>query len=359
MAPTGGAGYFALLITGMLLLLGCGPEKLSQTAFIFGTSVSVNLYDSGSAERFGGIRNRSALAFEAVFERLRKIEALMSRQLPDSEISNLNKASGDPADVRISSDTFFVIHRALEYCRISDGAFDISIGPLVSLWDIGGEHPRIPGDREISEALALVGYQQIILNEGALSVRLPTKAMAVDLGAVAKGYAADEAGRILREDFGIQSAVIDIGGNVLVLGSKSEGVPWRIGIQDPFQARGRFLGVIGATNMTVVTSGVYERFFETGGRRYHHILDSKTGYPAQNSLMSVTLVGRDSLEADALATAVFVMGLSRGYDLVESIPGVESVFVTRDKSVILTSGIGQSFHLVDSEFQVKNPPYSE
>jgi thiamine biosynthesis lipoprotein len=177
--------------------------------------------------------------------------------------------------------------------------------------------------------------------------------MQVDLGAIAKGYAADEVAEILKEN-GVQHAIINLGGNVLTIGGNMKGSPWRIGIQDPFNPRGEFMGIITIEDKTVVTSGTYERYFEQDGKRYHHILDPRTGYPAENEVASVSIITNKSMDGDGNSTSVLLLGLEEGMKFVESQEGVDAIFVTYDKKVYITSGLKDVFTVTNSQFTLMN-----
>ena len=196
-----------------------------------------------------------------------------------------------------------------------------------------------------------------MLNTDAQTVFLPDAGMGVDVGGIAKGYAADEAARILG-DAGVESALLDFGGNILVMGTKPDGSPWRIGVQRPDAERSRYIGIVRTADKTVVTSGPYERFFVQDGVRYHHILDPATGFPARNGIQQVTIVAERSMDADALSTSTYVMGLERGFDLIESLDGVEAIFVTEDRDVYVTSGVPDFFELTDDDYTLAGSPSS-
>jgi len=275
----------------------------------------------------------------------------MSSSLPGSEVSEINREAG-VRPVPVSGDTFFVIQKGIEFERLTSGRFDISIGPIVKLWDIGGEKQRVPAADEIRDKLPLVGSAGIHLDGASGSVFLVKSGMMLDLGGIAKGYAADEAKKII-ERSKVERAIVDIGGNIIVIGQKQGGRPWRIGVQNPFQSRGEYCGIVEMGEGTAVTSGTYERYFERDGKRYHHILDTATGYPVENSLMSVTIITKSSIKADALSTGVFALGLSDGMAMVEKLEGMEAIFVGRDRGVHLTSGIRDAFQLSDESFTLE------
>lgn len=304
---------------------------------MLGTVCTVSIQDGGSEA-----------ALRAVFTRLREIDDRMSANREDTEIAAVNEAAGR-SPVRVSEDTFHVVRKALEHARISDGAFDPTVGPIVRLWSIGMEGERVPEDHEIRAALPLVDWRSVILDEGATTIFLPRRGMRLDLGAIAKGYAADEAARILTERR-VRAAVLDLGGNILVLGRKPDGTPWRVGVQNPFDKRGSFIGIVSMDAGTVVTSGIYERYFERDGRQYHHILDTKTGKPVESDLVSVTVIAESSIDADALSTALFVLGRERGMALIRTLPGIEAVYVDSQKRVFLSTGASRIFNLTDRSF---------
>lgn len=358
-----------ILILSMALLAGCQnqtppvknppenpvtqpgatpPEPLEapveQTDFILGTIISLKLYDFAQDEYFAD-----------GFEILRSIERRMTindGSPAESEVIAINENAGI-APVKVSDDTFEVLEHALRYSALSEGRFDPSIGVLVKLWNIGTDEAAIPDQSEIDDRLPLVDYRLIELNAEEKTVFLKEKGMVIDLGAIAKGFGADQVSAMLY-DRGVRSAIINLGGNVLVMGEKPDGTPWRIGVQNPFSDRGEYLGIATIRNKTIVTSGVYERYFEENGKRYHHILDTVTGYPVDNELAGVSIIADISMDADALSTAVFSLGPEKGMALIESLDGVDAIFVYNDKSLVMTEGAKAVFQLTDSTFSVAN-----
>lgn len=325
-----------ILILLTLLLVSCQKEEpMVKQDFALATIVSITLRDHGNEE-----------LMNSLFARLREIEERMSTSIASSDIYKLNHAQGQA--VTVHEDTYYVLSKAKEYRELSGGYFEPSLGGVVALWKIGTEEARVPAPEEIKEALTHVKGDEIQLLEDH-QVRIP-KGMVLDLGAIAKGYAADEVARMAKEA-GVQSAVFDLGGNVLVLGEK-DGGSFRIGIQEPFAEveRGKPFAILSIKDETVVTSGDYERYFEENGKRYHHILDFRTGYPVENELASVSIITASSIEADAMSTAVYAMGLEKGKAFVESRKELEAIFVTRDKKVIVTTGLLDGFTLEDSSY---------
>jgi thiamine biosynthesis lipoprotein len=332
-----------LLAAAVSSMASCGAARpLTRTEAWLGTVCSITVY-----------RQPPKGLLDKAFARIAEIDARMGPDRPGSELDPIAAAAGKAA-VKVTPDVFKVIQASLAYSRLMDGAFDVSIGPLVKLWGIGlGGTGRVPPQPEIEKARALVDYRRIELDPAASTVRLRDPGMSLDLGGIAKGYAADEAAAILR-DGGVKSAIIDLGGNILVIGSRPGGGKWRIGIQDPDKQRGEYLGIVDVSDATVVTSGVYERYFIKDGVRYHHILDPKTGAPARTGLLSTTVVTRQSMEADALAK-IFVLGVERGMALVKSLPGVQAIFVTEDHKVIISPGLASIFRVTSPAYTLVPP----
>jgi thiamine biosynthesis lipoprotein len=294
--------------------------------------------------------------YREIFSRFREIEAMMSANLADSDISAVSEGAGI-APVRVHPEVLDVLESALRYAGLSGGAFDPSIGPLVRLWNIGGDDARLPGEDEIREALALVNWRDVITDREAGTVYLRRPGMMLDLGGIAKGYAADEAARILGK-YRIKGAIVDLGGNVFAYGEKAgkwpwQKLPWRIGIQNPLENRGQYFAITELRNKTAVTSGIYERFLEVDGRRYHHILSTKNGYPVESPLLSVTIIADRSMDADALSTAVFALGWEKGAALVESLEGIGAVFVFSDMGVRRAGNVEDSFVLADPLYRLE------
>jgi thiamine biosynthesis lipoprotein len=211
----------------------------------------------------------------------------------------------------------------------------------------------VPPNNEIASVLKLIDYRKIELDAKNLEVRLAMAGMRLDLGAIAKGYSADEVSKILAKHK-VKAAVVDLGGNVLVYGKKKDGSAWRVGVQDPRSDRGDYLGLVTGTTMTVVTSGIYERFFIEDGKRYHHILNPKTGFPVDNGLVSVSIITDKSIDADALSTSVFALGLEKGMALVKSLPGVHAIFIDDKNKVYLSPGTNKIFSLSNSAYTLSD-----
>ncbi|EKQ55469.1 MULTISPECIES: FAD:protein FMN transferase [unclassified Clostridium] len=277
---------------------------------------------------------------------LKRLENLMSFYISYSDVGRLNSEAGQ-AEVPLSKETFEVIKKAKDYSELCNGAFDITIAPLVKLWGIFSKDQRVPSKNEINNILSLTNYKDIILNIEKNSAKLSRVGQKIDLGAIAKGYAADRIIDIYKKN-SVESGFINIGGNVLTLGNKPDSSPWSIGIQNPFQIRGEFIGIVKISDETVVTSGDYVRYFEKDKIRYHHILDPRTGYPAKSDLISATIIGKSSIEADSLSTAIFILGLREGMELVNKIDDIEAIFITSGKKVFATKGAKEKFSFIDA-----------
>ncbi len=266
---------------------------------------------------------------DSAVRRVREIERKMSVFFKDSEIARLNRLAGK-SSVPLSDDTFLVLKHAAEISKASEGAFDITLGPLINLWRRAGKENRIPCEEEREACKKLSGYEDVLF-KGSNLVALRRIGQAVDLGGIAKGYAADEVRKLLVSQ-GVESALINLGGNVVTIGLRPDKSLWKVGLQNPNSLRGALFCYLEAEDKTVVTSGGYERFFMKDGVRYHHILDPKTGTSVQSGLLSVTAVCKSSMDADALTTAFFVLGPKRGIPLFERF-GASAVYVTEGEEI--------------------------
>lgn len=340
---------FIVMLTTVILVLGtigCSKEEVAEepptrTELIMGTVVKVTLYENGSEE-----------ILDKVFERVKEIESLVSINQDNTELDKLNENAGIKP-VKLSDTSFEIIEKALYYSEISNGEYDLTIGPLVKLWSIGLPEAKVPTQEEIDETIKKIDYSKVQLNKDTKEVFLEEKGMLLDLGSIAKGYAADEIVKILNEE-NIDSAIIDLGGNIYALGLKEGNRNWKIGIQNPYDERGRIIGALEVSNKTVVTSGVYERYIEQDGEKYHHILNPSTGYPYETEIAGVSIISDKSIDGDALSTLIFTKGLEEGLEFVENIDGVDAIFVTNDKEVYVTKGLKGNFEITNEEFILKN-----
>jgi thiamine biosynthesis lipoprotein len=330
-----------LALAAASLLASCTEQDPVWSDFLLDTLCSVTVYG----------RVRSGLETR-IFRRGREIEARMGLFDPRSEISAVNRSAGT-GGVRVSEDTLRVVDAALKCAELSDGGFDPTVGPLTILWNIGNGGEHAPAAAQIRAARSLVDRRGVTIDADRRTIALARPGMALDLGGIAKGYACDEAARILKEAR-VSAAIVDFGGNLAFIGRKPDGTPWRVGVQLPFADRGQLLGRLNVKagdppwpkaegsaddGFAVATSGIYERYFKENGRVYHHIMDPGTGFPADNGLAAVTVFARDAMDADALSTAIFILGPLAGFERAESLPRVEALFVGIDDTIRLTSGL--------------------
>ncbi|MGL5068050.1 MAG: FAD:protein FMN transferase [Sarcina sp.] len=333
------------IITMGLTLSGCSNTKMedadpiSRTELFMGTSVKITLYN-----------HKDEKTMDKAFERIKAIEDTVSINKEGTELNELNKNAG-VRPIKLSADSIEIIEKGLEYSQLSKGSYDISIGPLVKLWSIGLPEAKVPSEEEIKNTLKNIDYSKIKINEN--EVFLEEEGMILDLGSIAKGYAADEVVELL-EDEGIEKAVIDLGGNIYVMGKKAQGQKWKIGIQNPFANRGTAIGSILLEDKSIVTTGVYERYIEDGDTKYHHVLNPKTGYPYETEIAGVTIIADESIDADSLSTLVFTKGIVEGIKFIEGIKNVDAIFVTNDREIYKTTGIKDAFELLNEDFKVMN-----
>ena len=274
------------------------------------------------------------------FALIDKYEKLFSRTQEDSELYSINQASSDGETIfTVSDELKDILDFSLKYAALSDGALDVSIAPLSSLWDFSNlEHKtEAPATEAIAKAKALVNYKDITINGNTLT--FTNAGMQLELGAVAKGYIADRVKEFLLSK-GVNSALINLGGNILLVGEKPDGSPFNVGIQKPFEDRDSVVVAISELkDCSMVSSGIYERYFyDTEGTFYHHILDAKTGYPCNTDLTQVTIISKDSATGDALSTACFALGLKKGMELIHSLEDIYAVFITSDGELHFSDG---------------------
>lgn len=309
----------------------------SETEFLLGTVVTIKIYDE----------DKEAV-LDKVFQRIEELEQQMTANKSGSEVAEINEQAGNEP-VEVSDDVWQVIEKGKYYSELADGSFDIAVGPLTSLWNIGMEDARKPSQDEIDAILPLINYEKVELNEAEQTVMLKEADMRLDLGAIAKGYIADEILELLKEE-GVTTAVIDLGGNIYVMGNQTSGNPWVVGVQNPFLGKGETVGRLTASDQSIVTSGIYERYLEVDGETYHHLLNPKTGYPFEGELASVSVVSDHSIDGDGLSTLLFSKGLEEGIEFIQDFDGAEAIFVMEDKSVYITDGLVDNFELTNEEF---------
>ena len=281
---------------------------------------------------------------EAGYNLIQRFEDKLTVNRAKSEVMSINDNAGIKA-VEVPVDTYALIKEAVLVSRKHLG-FNVAIGPLVKLWKIGFKGANKPTDAAIQERLKIIDPEKILLNDQQHSVFLLEKGMEIDLGGIAKGYIADCI-KALWQKRGVESGIIDLGGNVLLVGpSQHADKLWNIGVQNPTAPRDVSLGVIQTKAKSIGTSGIYERKLVIDGHEYHHMFDSKTGYPISNNLASVTIVSDRSIDGEIWSTIGFYQGMEKGAALIESQPGIEAIFVTKDLQTHVTSGLLTSFHLI-------------
>jgi thiamine biosynthesis lipoprotein len=299
---------------------------------------------------------KAKTAVDEAMKRLDEIDQEASPNNEKSDVWKINNAAGKDY-VKVGPDTIKMIKTSIQYAKLSGGAFDISVGPLIKLWGIGTEGARVPSDAEIKAVLPLVGYDKISINEKDSSVKLEKAGMSIDLGGIAKGFAADEVIKIYKK-YQITDGLINLGGSsIYAMGKNQSGSQWTIGIQHPRLDRNEgLLGKIKLSNEALSTSGDYERYFIKDGKRYHHIIDPHTGYPTDNGSMSDTIVIKGDVPdanmiGDLLTTTVFVSGVDKGLKLMETLNGMDCAITTTDNKVYATSGMKKRIVDLYSDFK--------
>ncbi len=370
MGLPGKVKYSCVCFLICILLTGCSTflqpdqkKELIKTGFAFNTTYTITLYEGGSEDLLEECAARCQ-EFEKVFSRtlkgsglynineiekiylevLNKKDGIKNMETAETEI----KALADPAnnavfhinndgsiEFTVSDILYEILEKGLYYSEKSKGVFDITIEPESSLWDFTSDNRKVPEDTKIKEAVKLTGYKNAALEDGKLVLKMP--GMGIELGAIAKGFIADKLKEYLKEN-GVTSGTVNLGGNVLCIGKKPDGSPFRIGIQHPFENRNEVITAVKAEDISVVSSGIYERYFMQDGKMYHHILDPSTGYPYNNGLVAVTIISGKSVDGDALSTTCFAMGLEKGLEFANSLENVYAVFITEDEKLHYSEG---------------------
>ena len=353
-----------VLVCPMLLFTGCQnttgtstateKEPISISSIKLNTAIQITIYDSQDKSL---LDDCLALCdrYELIFSRTNENSELykLNHRISDSAVSNQTiETQTTPYQVNGTTNTWHIseylaalLSQGLSITRESDGAFDIAIAPLTSLWDFTAEDPKVPDDAAIQKVLPLCSSDGVTID--GQDITLPSDDIQFDVGAIAKGYIADRLKDFLVKK-GVNSAIINLGGNVLCIGSKPDGTPFKVGIQKPFADRNETEAVMDITGKSVVSSGIYERCFKQGGKLYHHILNPQTGYPYDNGLISVTIISDQSVNGDALSTTCFALGLKDGLKFAEK-KGVQAVFITEDYELHYTDGFQDEINVTDVE----------
>ncbi|MBS7527297.1 FAD:protein FMN transferase [Fusibacter paucivorans] len=313
----------------------------SQESYQIGTYIKISVYaDMQAPDKL----------FDEIFYTIDFYEKMIAKNITTSEVDAINAAAGiEP--VAVSDDLWMLIQQGLAYSALSDGKFDITIGPLVDLWGIGTDTAHIPDQTEIDAAVALINYHDIELDEANHSVYLKREGMKLDLGAIAKGYIADAIKQVILNR-GYEHAIINLGGNVLTVGTKPNSDYWSVGVRDPNGGQSDIVGILKLRDNAIVSSGIYERFFIEDGVRYHHILNPYTGYPEQNHLASISIVSEKSVDGDGLSTSLFVMGLDEAYAYAETRDDIEVLFITDENKIYFTDGLADVFVPTNTLYEV-------
>lgn len=321
---------FCFLLTAVLISLllptagfAAGVEKKSVSGFYMDTIITLTAYVDDEDVLNDALRECG------------RYDHLLSRTQEDSDVWRINHAEGKP--VTVSDDTIRILETAQKISALTDGAFDVTIAPCSTMWDFTSGEAVLPDAEELKAAAEKVDYTKLRIDGN--TVTLP-EGMMIDLGGIAKGYAADQVKAFLA-DRGVKSAILSFGGNIVALGLKPGDKPWNVAIRDIDGGPADYMLISKNYGASTVTSGIYERGFDLDGVRYHHLLDSSTGWPVQNELASVTIFSESSMMGDALSTTAFVLGTEKGCELIESLDGIEALFIARDRTVTTTSGAGQ------------------
>lgn len=317
--------FFLLICIMSFLLAGCSrnPQPISKSGIYFDTVITITVYDE------------SHIPFlDECFVMAQNYENLFSKSIETSDVYKINHSNG--LETVVNEETFYLVEKSLSYAKFTDGAVDPTILPLSDLWNFG-ENQSVPDSLAIESALSLVGYPYVILDKENSSVTLNNKNMGIDLGFIAKGYIADKMKEYLLSE-SVESALINLGGNILTIGNKPDGSPYILGVQEPFNDGISTIPNVSVTDKSLVTSGVYERCFYQDDVLYHHILDTNTGYPVNTGLWGVTILSDSSMEGDAYSTMCLCLGLTDGMKLIEQTDGMEAMFITEDMEIYYSSG---------------------
>ncbi len=323
-----------LAVSVIITQTGCGNKEVSRTEFCLDTMCTITVY--------GMPEDEAEDIIEAAFDQIERYEGLMSRTIEGSDVYNINNSGGRP--VKVSDDTAEVISQGIYMGEISGGKFDITIGGVTELWDFTGEDPAVPDSSAVSEAVKHVDYSKLDLDGNTVTLQDPEAR--IDLGGIAKGYIADKISKLLSER-GVESAIVNLGGNIVAIGEKPDGSMWNIGIERPYSDTTEVIGSVEVRDATLVTSGIYERKFVQDGVLYHHVLDPDTGYPAETDLESVTITAENGNSAlcDGLSTVCLILGSENAQKLIDDLQEqyrdemLEAAFIDKNNNIVQTDGM--------------------
>lgn len=337
------AKYIFLVLSLILIFASCSKQEvvLSDQTFALDTLIDIKIY------QYSNDKNDESVIDDS-FKLIKSLEDILSVHFEGSDVYNI-KANAGKQPVEVNEITYRLIKDSIKFSELTDGLFDVTTGPLIDLWAIDPPNGHLPSQNELDVAIPLIDYHKINFQKDN-RIMLEDEGMIINLGAIAKGSIADEVKNFLLQK-GVTHAMINLGGNVLLIGSKPDGSSFKIGIQDPNDDRGAYLMSIQAADEAIVSSGDYERYFVYEGETYHHILNPKTGFPADTNIKQVTIVAPNSQMADGLSTSVLLLGLKKGIDLVEATEQVEAIFITKDNMIYITDGLKDKYKIQDDLMQ--------
>ncbi len=327
--------FILTIILCLVFVTGCGAEEKSED---LGEPLSKDIFAMDTYMTLTAYGEAAEDALNQAEAEIYRIDALLSTGNPESEISKLNKEK----HLAVSEETFNLIKRACEMGEDTKGIFDITVYPIMKAWGFTDGNYRVPDEKELKDLLKRVDYSKVVLNEEDLSVTLEDD-MEIDLGGIAKGYTSDRIEELMK-NCGVEHGLINLGGNVQVIGNKPDGSDWKVAVIDP-QDQEYYVGIVAVSDKAVITSGGYQRYFEQDGKTYIHIIDTSDGYPAANGLLSTTVVSDDGTLADALSTSLFVMGPEKAVDYWRANSDkFDMVLVKDDGTLLVTEGLDGRFN---------------
>ncbi|MDO5156200.1 MAG: FAD:protein FMN transferase [Eubacteriales bacterium] len=344
-------GVLLAIVLMLLVVIGVKTTSIKKAVInedvysgkAMGTAIKKTIYSEKKKERDA--------VNTAIDDCLRTLEKQISVRISDSEIAKCNRSYVKNGTYRLPENIVFYLQEEMKVAQETKGAFSPCVRPLSVLWGIEDGKNVVPDQQRIEEKVKYASYSKIAVSDDGIIFKLDN--MAIDLGAAGKGIACDEVMKTIEESK-VEGAVVSIGGSVAIFGSKGDGKPWHIGIRDPRGGEDDVMGVVDCADHTFVsTSGDYEKYFEENFKRYHHIFDPRTGYPVDNELMSVTIIGDNGFMSDVLSTTCFVLGLKSGMEYAQK-KGVEGIFITKDKEVYITKGIKKEFRIKDNQYILAN-----
>lgn len=336
-----------IILVICILLFGIAAGFFFRKGDSFQPSFERQMFAMDTSMKFWAKGVKSKEAVEAAISEIERLDQMLSSANPASEVFQLNEQGGGD----ISEDVFILLERGKDFYETTGGVFDLTVYPLMELWGFPSGNHHVPSEVEIGKTLKQVGFEKVSFDRKHLQLLEGQK---IDFGAIAKGYASDRVIDIYRT-FGIESGMVSLGGNIKTLGLNNSGKPWKIGIQSPGESDGEIAASVRVTGKAVVTSGGYERFFQENGKTYIHIMNPKTGFPAESDLASVTIISEDGTLADALSTSIYLMGLEQGTDYWRQYgKQFEMVLIDVNGQIYITEGISQEFESQKSYEIIKN-----